>query len=78
VHVASAGLADSALARWISVRGGERHVSEKPGGDEQVSGFYLIDCPGWDEAVGWAAKVPGVAYQQVELRPVLDMGGSEF
>jgi hypothetical protein len=78
VHVASEGLADPALARWISVRGGEHHVSEKHGADDQLSGFYLIDCPGWDEAVRWAAKVPDAAYRQVELRPVLDMSGWEF
>jgi hypothetical protein len=78
VHVASEGLADPALARWISVRGGERLVSEKPGDAEQLSGFYLIDCSSWDEAVGWAAKVPAAAYRQVEVRPVLDMSGWEF
>ena len=80
VHVASEGLADPSLAKWICVRGGEPIVAEGPSGEvtERLAGFYLIDCPSWDEAVAWAAKVPDAANTQVEVRPVLDMSGWEF
>ena len=80
VHVAAEGLADPSLAKWVSVRGGEAIVSDGPYAEvkEHLAGFYLIDCPSWDEAVAWAAKVPDAANTQVEVRPVLDMSGWEF
>ncbi|MEV8506911.1 YciI family protein [Actinoplanes sp. NPDC051475] len=80
VHVASEGLADPSLARWVSVRDGRTVASDGPFAEvkEHLAGFYLIDCADLDEAVAWAAKVPDAAYTQVEVRPVLDMSGWEF
>jgi len=80
VHVASEGLADPGLARWVSVRGGETIASDGPFAEvkEHLAGFYLIDCPTIEEAVAWAAKVPDATYTEVEVRPVLDMSGWEF
>jgi hypothetical protein len=75
VHVASEGLADPELAKWVSVRDGKTIVSDGPYAEvkEHLAGFYLIDCADLDEAVGWAAKVPDAANTDVEVRPVLDM-----
>jgi hypothetical protein len=80
VHVASEGLADPSLARWVSVRDGETIASDGPFAEvkEHLAGFYLIDCPTMQEAVAWAAKVPDAANTEVEVRPVLDMSGGEF
>ena len=80
VRVASEGLADPSLARWVSVREGETIVSDGPFAEvkEHLAGFYLIDVPTLDEAVAWAAKVPDAANTEVEVRPVLDMSGWEF
>ncbi|GIF02480.1 YciI family protein [Actinoplanes siamensis] len=80
VHVASAGLADPSLARWVSVRDGEAIASDGPFAEvkEHLAGFYLIDCPNMQEAVAWAAKVPDAVNTEVEVRPVLDMSGGEF
>ena len=80
VHVASEGLADPALARWVSVRGGETIVSDGPYAEvkEHLAGFYLIDVPSLEDAVAWAAKVPDAANTEVEVRPILDMSGWEF
>ena len=80
VHVASEGLADPGLARWVSVRGGETIASDGPFAEvkEHLAGFYLIDCPTIEEAIAWAAKVPDATYTEVEVRPVLDMSGWEF
>ncbi|MFI7596271.1 YciI family protein [Actinoplanes sp. NPDC049681] len=80
VLVASEGLADPSLAKWVSVRDGRTVASDGPFAEvkEHLAGFYLIDCAEQDEAVGWAAKVPDAAYTQVEVRPVLDMSGWEF
>ncbi|MEU8816540.1 YciI family protein [Actinoplanes sp. NPDC048796] len=75
VHVASEGLADPSLAKWVSVRGGETVVSDGPYAEvkEHLAGFYLIDVAGMEEAAAWAAKVPDAANTEVEVRPVLDM-----
>ena len=80
VLVASEGLADPSLARWVSVRDGRTIASDGPFAEskEHLAGFYLVDCPGLDEAVAWAARMPDARNTEVEVRPVLDMSGWEF
>ncbi|HEX5201866.1 YciI family protein [Paractinoplanes rhizophilus] len=80
VLVASEGLADPSLAKWVSVRDGRTIPSDGPFAEvkEHLAGFYLIDCGSMDDAVAWAAKVPDAKYTEVEVRPVLDMSGWEF
>ncbi|WP_433292986.1 YciI family protein [Actinoplanes sp. CA-030573] len=80
VLVASEGLADPGLARWVKVREERTIASDGPYAEvkEHLAGFYLIDCATMDEAVAWAAKVPDAKYTEVEVRPVLDMSGWEF
>jgi hypothetical protein len=75
VRVASEGLADPELAKWVSVRDGKTIASDGPYAEvkEHLAGFYLIDCSGLEDAVAWAAKVPDAAHTEVEVRPVLDM-----
>ena len=75
VHVASEGLADPGLAKWVSVRDGRTIASDGPYAEvkEHLAGFYLIDCADMDEAVSWAAKVPDAGITEVEVRPILDM-----
>lgn len=77
VLVASEGLADPSLAKWVAVRDGETIASDGPYAEakEHLAGFYLIDCPTMADAIGWAAKVPDAANTEVEVRPVLDMSG---
>ena len=80
VLVASEGLADPSLAKWVSVRDGRTIPSDGPFAEvkEHLAGFYLIDCASLDDAVTWAARVPDARYTEVEVRPVLDMSGWEF
>ena len=80
VRVASEGLADPDLAKWVSVRDGKAIASDGPYAEvkEHLAGFYLIDCENLDEAIAWAAKVPDAAVTQVEVRPILDMSGWDF
>jgi hypothetical protein len=80
VLVAAEGLADPELSRYVRVRDGRTMSSDGPYAEvkEHLAGFYLIDCPGLDEAIAWAAKAPDAKYTEVEVRPVLDMSGWEF
>lgn len=40
---------------------------------EQLSGYFVLDCVDLDEALRWAARIPGARHGAVELRPILDM-----
>lgn len=75
--VVSEGLADPALARWVSARDGETITSDGPFAEvkEHLAGFYLVECESLERAVEWAAKVPDALIREVEVRPVLDMRG---
>ena len=43
---------------------------------EQLGGYYLIDVPHLDAALGWAARCPGASHGVVEVRPVWVMGAA--
>ena len=72
------GLEPSATATTVRVRDGERVLSDGPFAEtkEQLGGFYLLDCDDLDEAIDWAAKIPGAATGSVEVRPVMDYEGA--
>ncbi|MDQ3934499.1 MAG: YciI family protein [Actinomycetota bacterium] len=81
VYVGGEGLQPSATATTVRVRDGERLLTDGPFAEtkEQLGGYYLLDCEDLDEAIGWAAKIPGVFQGAVEVRPVMDyeaMGAS--
>jgi hypothetical protein len=74
IHVAGEGLRPSDTAATVRVRGGERLVTDGPFAEtkEQLGGFYLLECNDRDEAIEWAAKIPGAQSGAIEVRPVLD------
>jgi hypothetical protein len=78
--IVSEGLADSSLAKWVSVREGQTMASDGPFAEvkEHLAGFYLIECDSMERAVEWAARMPDALYRDVEVRPVLDMSGWEM
>lgn len=59
------------------------HVSGGAGGDilttdgpfaetkEVLGGFYLLECADLDDAIKWAAQIPGAWHGRVEVRPVV-------
>ena len=73
VLVAGDGLYPTATATTIRVRDGEREVTDGPFAEtkEQLGGFYVLECKDLDEAIEWAAKIPGAQSGSVEIRPVL-------
>ncbi|MET0615177.1 MAG: YciI family protein [Thermoleophilaceae bacterium] len=72
------GLEPSSSATTVRVRDGERVLSDGPFAEtkEQLGGFYLLECDSLDEAIGWAAKIPGAATGSVEVRPVMNYEGA--
>jgi hypothetical protein len=74
VMVAGDGLQPTATATTVRVRDGERLLTDGPFAEtkEQLGGFYVLECKDLDEAIEWAAKIPGAQTGAVEVRPVLD------
>jgi hypothetical protein len=75
--VASEGLADPSLGRWVSTRDGAPMVSDGPFAEvkEHLAGFLLVDVDQPERAVEIAGRVPDAVWGLVEVRPVLDMSG---
>jgi hypothetical protein len=74
------GLQPSSTATTVQVRGGETLTSDGPFADtrEQLGGYYLLECRDLDEAIGWAAKIPGAQNGTIEVRPVMDYEAAGF
>ena len=74
VMLGGEGLSPSSTATTVRVRGDEVVTSDGPFAEtrEQLGGYYLLDCGSEDEAIGWAARMPGARYGAIEVRPVMD------
>jgi hypothetical protein len=73
VLLAGEGLYPTPTATTVRVRDGERAVTDGPFAEtkEQLGGFFVLDCNDLDEAIDWAAKIPGAQIGSVEVRPVM-------
>jgi hypothetical protein len=73
IVVSGAGLQPPASATTVRLRDGKRQVQDGPYADtkEQLGGYFVIEVPGLDEALDWAARSPSSAYASTEVRPVL-------
>ena len=45
---------------------------------EFLAGFYLLECESLERAVELAGKIPEADLGQIEVRPVMEYGGSEM
>ncbi len=59
-------------ATTVRVRDEETLVTDGPYAEvkEALGGFYLLECESLDEALDWAARIPGAHHGAVEVRPV--------
>jgi hypothetical protein len=76
------GLQPTSTATTVRVRNDETLTTDGPFAEtrEQLGGYYLLDCKDLDEAIGWAARIPGAQSGSVEVRPIMDyeaMGNTE-
>jgi hypothetical protein len=73
VFVAGEGLYPTPTATTVRVREGDRDVTDGPFAEtkEQLGGFYVLDVKDLDEAIEWAAKIPGAQWGSIEIRPVM-------
>ena len=73
-YLAGEGLQPTSTATTVRVRDGERLITDGPFAEtkEQLGGFYLLDCKDLDEAIEFAAKIPGAKSGSIEVRPVMN------
>jgi hypothetical protein len=73
VLLAGEGLYPTPTATTVQVRDGESSVTDGPFAEtkEQLAGFYVLECKDLDDAIEWAAKIPGAQTGSIEIRPVM-------
>lgn len=78
--IVSEALADASAGKRVTVRDGQTITSDGPFAEvkEQLAGVYLVECDTIDRAVEIATRVPGAEDLELEVRPVLSLGGSEM
>lgn len=78
--VESAALADPVTSRIIRFAGGVPVATDGPFADaeEQMAGFFLVDCETPERAAEIAARFPDARNGGVEIRPVMDLSGMEM
>ena len=73
VFLASGQLQPADSATTLRLRDGDTLLTDGPFAEmkEQVGGYVLLECADLDEAVRWAARIPGVRDGAVEIRPLV-------
>ena len=75
--VGGEALQSISTATSVQVRDGQTMTSDGPFAEtkEQLGGFYLVDVENLDDAIQWAAQIPGAKDGTVEVRPLLEFEG---
>lgn len=60
----------------VDTKGAEPIVTDGPFAEteEVLGGFYLLQADDMDEALQWAAQIPGAWHGRVEVRPIVEFG----
>ncbi len=66
-------------ATTVQVRNSKTLTTDGPFAEtkEQLGGYYMVEAKDLDEAIAWAAKIPGAADGSVEVRPIMEFGDHE-
>jgi hypothetical protein len=66
-----------ATAKSVRIREGKRLLTDGPFAEtrEQLGGYFLIDAPDLDAAIGVASRIPAAKKGTVEIRPVIEISG---
>jgi hypothetical protein len=71
-------LEPTSTATTVRVRDGQVQTTDGPFAEtkEALGGYYLIEAKDLDEAIGWAAKIPGALRGSIEVRPIWEFGAA--
>jgi len=72
-YLGASPLQSVATATSVRVRDGKRFVTDGPFAEtrEQLGGYYLVDAPDLNTAIGIAGRIPGAKMGTVEIRPIV-------
>ncbi len=72
VMVGGDELASPGDATTVRVRNDETLVTDGPYAEvkEALGGYFILECDTMDEAVDYAARIPGAEHGAIEVRPV--------
>lgn len=64
-------------ATIVRVRNGKTAVTDGPFAEtkEWLGGYYTFECASLDEALDWAARIPGARTGSIEVRPLAPVPG---
>lgn len=70
-------LEDTRTATTIHVEGGKGgtiHATDGPFAEtkEVLGGFYILQADDLDQAIEWAARIPGAWHGRIEVRPLME------
>jgi hypothetical protein len=67
-----AALHPVSVATTVRLRDDEVLITDGPfvESKEQLSGYFILDCADLDEALAWAARIPGARHGGIEVRPL--------
>ena len=73
--VFTGGLHPASSATVVRSRDGDRIITDGPyvEGKEHVGGFWIIDAPDLDAALGWADRASAATALPIEVRPFQDV-----
>jgi hypothetical protein len=76
VYVDGDELKPTATATTLRPRNGQIVTTDGPYAEtkEQLGGFFILECQDMDEAIGWAAKLPGARHGSIEVRQIVNFG----
>jgi hypothetical protein len=76
VYVGGNALQPTSTATTVRVRDGKTTTTDGPFAEtkEQLGGYYLMECGNLDEAIDYAAKIPGAQFGSIEIRPIWVIG----
>jgi hypothetical protein len=74
VFLSGDALQPTRTATTVRVRDGKMLTTDGPFAEtkEALGGFYILNCQNLDEALEYAAKIPGAKSGSVEVRPVME------
>lgn len=74
VFVNGDALHPTPTATTVRVRDGKTMTTDGPFAEtkEALGGFYILNCQNLDEALAYAAKIPGASVGSIEVRPIME------
>jgi hypothetical protein len=72
VLVGGEELGPTASATTVRIRDDRQLVTDGPYAEakEALGGYFILDCESLDDALAWAARIPGASHGAVEVRQV--------